>query len=189
MLAANGRSMPSDKIGVGLLTETRPFALRTEAATANDPEEAELPEAPHMSGVPLVETNSPGEWMIVHNTPGRAVADKPNRIFDWQFMAVHGVYGAAVAFDDYVTIRGLGPTCPFVEGNPDLGPNPSAKSVAIHGAVEFASVVVGDALLKWYGRRTDAPQWVQHMLGSVAAAIGTGKHLHGGYLWTQTGCL
>lgn len=105
------------------------------------------------------------------------------RIFDWSFVAGHAVYAGASAFDGYETARNLG-TCAF-EGNPDLGPNPSMKALAIHHAVEFGAVLAGDAALKWIGKRQGIPRWLNAVAGNMAAAIGTGKHLQGGMQWVR----
>jgi len=126
--------------------------------------------------------------LLAQTTPD-APSAKRDRLLDWQFIAVHSVYGAANAFDNYATARGLGSACPYVEGNPDLGPTPSSKSIAIHASIEFAAVVAGDAALKAIGRHLGMPKWLNNSVGSLAAVIGTGKHLRGGYQWTQTGCL
>jgi hypothetical protein len=168
---------------------TRPFVFSAEAARENVLMAEELPEAPHLSARHANETYPSSEWMVVHNTPSLATDDKRDRIFDWQFLVVHGVYGASVAFDDYATARGLGQPCGFEEGNPDLGRNPTVGRIAVHGAVEFGMVVAGDAALKWFGRRQGLPHWLNGVGGSLAAAIGTRKHLRGGLAWVHTGCL
>lgn len=146
----------------------------------------ELPNAPSHSMRAPIETYSPDEQMIVHNTPARSKEDK-FRVFDWQFVAVHGVYAGSLVFDDLVTSRGVANGC--AEANPDLGPRPSSKQLALHGLLEFGLVVGGDAGLKALGRHMDAPVWLSRTFGSLAAAIGTGKHIRGGYAWTQTNCL
>jgi hypothetical protein len=110
-------------------------------------------------------------------------APKPQKILSWDFLAVHAVYGASNAFDNYETQRHLG-VCAF-EGNPDLGRTPTAKAQAIHGAVEFAAVVAGDALLKWYGRHQGIPRWLNSVGGSSFAIIGLTKHTHAGMQWVN----
>ncbi len=117
------------------------------------------------------------EANIVHNSPSHEPVSQRN--LDWRFLTAHGVYAGAVIFDDLITMKGLGRPCGFVEGNNDLGPNPTAKSMAIHGLVEFAAVTTMDYFLK----RTHVPG-----LSYVGAGIGTAKHLHGGIQWVNTGC-
>jgi hypothetical protein len=117
------------------------------------------------------------EANIVHNSP--SYAPEPPRNLDWRFLTAHGVYAGAVIFDDLITMKGLGRPCGFVEGNSDLGPNPSAQKMAIHGLVEFAAVTTMDYFLK----RTHVPG-----LSYIGAGIGTAKHLHGGIQWLNTGC-
>jgi hypothetical protein len=150
----------------------------------------ELPDSPHLKMRGPMETYAPDQRMLVHNVPNRVVlAEPPRKILDWQFVTVHAIYAASNAFDHYVTARGLGQPCGFVEGNTDLGSNPSPKSLAVHGAVEFAAVVAGDAFVKWMGRRNKVPHWFNEFNGSIAATIGTVKHIHGGMAWVNTGCL
>jgi hypothetical protein len=91
-----------------------------------------LPDAPHLQMRPAA---TYAQYELVNNSPS-SFKPEESRIFDWQFLTAHGVYGASVAFDDYVTARNVG-TCAF-EGNPDLGRLPTSKAVALHGAVEFA---------------------------------------------------
>jgi hypothetical protein len=117
------------------------------------------------------------EANIVHNSP--SYAPEPPRNLDWRFLTAHGVYAGSVIFDDLITMKGLGRPCGFVEGNSDLGPNPSAQKMAIHGLVEFAAVTTMDYFLK----RTHVPG-----LSYIGAGIGTAKHLHGGIQWLNTGC-
>jgi len=116
----------------------------------------------------------------VHNLPD-APSQTQKRIFDWSFITGHAIYGASVAFDDYVTARNVG-TCAF-EGNSDLGRLPSSKAIAIHGAVEFTAVVAVDAAFKWFGRQQGVPHWLNKTGGNIGAIIGTSKHVHGGYQW------
>jgi hypothetical protein len=117
------------------------------------------------------------EANVVHNSPSHKPEAAKN--LDWRFLTAHGVYAGAVTFDDLITMKGLGRPCGFVEGNSDLGPNPTAKSMAIHGLVEFAAVTTMDYFLK----RTRVPG-----LSYIGAGIGTAKHLHGGFQWLNTGC-
>ena len=117
------------------------------------------------------------EANIVHNSPSHAPESPRN--LDWRFLTAHGVYAGAVVFDDLITMKGLGRPCGFVEGNNELGPNPTARSMAIHGLVEFAAVTTMDYFLK----RTRVPG-----LSYIGAGIGTAKHLHGGIQWLNTGC-
>lgn len=118
----------------------------------------------------------------VHNLPD-APSHTQEKIFDWSFITGHAIYGTSVVFDGYITARNVG-ACAF-EGNPDLGRLPSSKAIAVHGAVEFAAVVAGDALLKWYGRRQGIPPWINKLGGNIGAIIGTAKHTHGGYQWVK----
>jgi hypothetical protein len=138
-----------------------------------------MPDAPHLQMPPAA---TYAQYELVDNSPSSFKPEKP-RIFDWQFLTAHGVYGASVAFDDYVTARNVG-TCAF-EGNPDLGRLPTSKAVAFHGAVEFALVVAGDVALKWLGRRNRVPRWANELGGNLAAIIGTAQHVHGGAQWVK----
>jgi hypothetical protein len=122
-------------------------------------------------------TSTDNEANIVHNSPSRILESPKN--LDWRFLTAHGVYAGAITFDDLITMKGLGRPCGFVEGNNELGPNPTAKSMAIHGLVEFAAVTTMDYFLK----RTRVPG-----LSYIGAGIGTAKHLHGGFQWLNTGC-
>lgn len=121
--------------------------------------------------------------MVVHNAPGSAMVTRPPRIVDWSFVAGHAAYAGAAAFDNWETARGLG-NCAW-EGNPDLGRNPSAKRIAIHGFAEVSAVTAGDYLLKWYGIRHGSPRWLNMLSGELGAGIGTGKHLQGGMQWVR----
>jgi len=131
---------------------------------------SELPDAPHLSMRQPV-TPDPN---VVHNTP--SYAPKPPRNLDWRFLTTHGIYAGSVAFDGLVTAKGLGRPCGLVEGNSDLGQNPSAKKIAIHGLVEFSAVTTMDYLFK----RTRIPG-----LSYIGASIGTVKHVHGGTQWVK----
>lgn len=140
-----------------------------------------LPDAPHLQMRPAA-TYAQDEHVLVHNSPSSFKPENP-RIFDWQFLTAHGVYGASVVFDDYVTARNVG-TCAF-EGNPDLGRLPTSKAIALHGAVEFALVVAGDVAMKWLGRRNRVPRWANELGGNLGAIIGTAQHVHGGAQWVK----
>jgi hypothetical protein len=139
-----------------------------------------IPDAPHLQMRP------PASYMqtesgVLHDYPS-SFKRRP-RLVDWQFIVAHGVYGASVAFDNYVTARNVG-TCAF-EGNPDLGRLPSSKAIAIHAATEVALVVVADVGLKWLGRRNEVPRWVNELGGNMSALIGTAKHVRGGTQWVK----
>jgi len=123
--------------------------------------------------------------LLVASTPsqGQEIPNHPQRLIDWSFVTTHAVYGAANAFDGYETARHVG-VC-AAEGNPDLGPNPTSKSIAIHSAVEFGAVVTGDLLLKWWGRHQGVPRWLNNSFSSVGAGIGTFKHIRGGSQWVS----
>ena len=140
-----------------------------------------LPDAPHLQ-MRHAATYAQDERGIVHNSPSSFKPEK-SRLFDWQFFTAHGLYGASVAFDDYVTARNVG-RCAF-EGNPDLGRLPTSKAIAVHGAVEFALVVAGDTAVKWLGQRNRIPGWMNELGGNLAAFIGTAKHVHGGAQWVN----
>lgn len=140
-----------------------------------------IPDGPHLQVRPT--TNyTPDERGIVHNSPSTFKQERP-RLVDWQFVVAHGVYGASVAFDGYVTARNVG-TCAF-EGNADLGPLPTSKAIAMHGATEFAVVIAGDVALKWLGRRNGVSRWVNEVGGTLGAFIGTAKHIRGGAQWVH----
>jgi len=144
-----------------------------------------LPDAPHLSARQPIETYGPNERMIVHNHPNginKRDADK-ERIVDWSFVLGHGIYAGATAFDNYQTAKNLG-TCAF-EGNPDLGRNPSNRDIATHASVEFAAVVAGDLLIRWYGTRHGIPRWLNMAGGNLGSAIGTIKHARGGMQWVN----
>lgn len=146
---------------------------------------SELPNAPHLSARHPIETYGLDERMIVHNYPNRINkrdADR-ERIVDWSFVLGHGIYAGATAFDNYQTAKNLG-TCAF-EGNPDLGRNPSNRDIAVHASVEFAAVVAGDLLIRWYGSRHGIPRWLNMAGGNLGSAIGTGKHVRGGMQWVN----
>jgi hypothetical protein len=121
----------------------------------------------------------------VHNAPAKIQRDSP--VVDWSFLAVHSAYASALVFDDLMTSRGVSHGC--AEANPDLGPRPSTKQLAVHGAIEFGFVVAGDVGLKALGKHLGAPAWLSRTFGSLGAAIGTGKHIQGGIAWTRTNCL
>lgn len=121
----------------------------------------------------------------VHNVPSPVQRDAP--VVDWTFVAVHSAYAGALIFDDLMTSRGVSHGC--AEANPDLGPRPSSKQLAIHGAIEFGFVVAGDAGLKALGKHLGAPAWMSRTIGSLGAAVGTFKHAQGGALWLKTNCL
>jgi hypothetical protein len=140
-----------------------------------------LPDAPHLQMRPEA-TYAQNENALVHNSPSSFKTEK-SRLVDWQFLTVHGIYGASVVFDDYVTARNVG-TCAF-ESNPDLGRLPTPKAIALHGAVEFAVVVAGDVAMKWLGRRNGVPGWANQLGGSLGAIIGTARHVHGGTQWVK----
>jgi hypothetical protein len=108
-----------------------------------------VPNAPHLQMRPPVNYTQDKRG-VVHNSPSLYLPERP-RLFDWPFLVAHGVYGASVAFDAYVTARNVG-TC-AVEGNPDLGRLPTSKAIAIHGATEVGLVVAADVAMKWLGRR------------------------------------
>lgn len=131
---------------------------------------SELPDAPHLSMSAAV-TLDPN---VVHNTP--SFSPKAPRNLDWRFLTAHGVYASAVAFDGLVTAKGLGRPCGFVEGNTDLGQNPSVKKIAIYSLVEFSAVTAMDYVFK----RTRMPG-----LSYIGASIGTIKHVHGGTQWVK----
>jgi hypothetical protein len=140
-----------------------------------------LPDAPHLQMRPAA-TYAQNENELVHNSPS-SFKPETSRIVDWQFLTAHGIYGASVVFDDYVTARNVG-TCAF-ESNPDLGRLPTPKAIAFHGAVEFAVVVAGDAAMKWLGRRNSVSRWVNELGGNLGAIIGTARHVHGGTQWVK----
>lgn len=125
-----------------------------------------LPDAPYMSAT------------TVHNSPASFDHPRVQRSLDWRFISAHGIYASALVFDDLVTIRGVSHGC--AEANPDLGPRPTGKQLAIHGAIEFAAVTAMDYLLK----RTHVPG-----LSYVGVGIGTLKHVRGGVEWVRTNCL
>ncbi len=130
---------------------------------------SELPDAPHLNIRPAT-----GDPNVVHNTPSDT--SKSPRNLDWRFLTAHGIYAGSVAFDGLITAKGLGRPCGLVEGNTDLGPNPSSKKIAIHSLVEFAAVTMMDYFLK----RTHVSG-----LSYVGASIGTIKHVHGGAQWVK----
>lgn len=140
-----------------------------------------IPDAPHLQMQPPA-SYVQDERGVVHNSPSSFKSERP-KLFDWHFVVAHGVYGASVAFDNYVTALNVG-TCAF-EGNADLGRLPTSKAIAIHGATEFALVVTADVALKWLGRRNGVPRWVNELGGNVGAFIGTAKHVHGGTQWVK----
>lgn len=144
----------------------------------------ELPDAPHLKMRPSqpTETYSADERMIVHNTPSNNRI-RSERIFDLSFFTGIGIYAGSSAFDRYETQNNLF-TCAF-EGNPDLGLTPSDKAQAIHGLVEFGGVFAGTVFLKWVGHKNNIPHWATVAASSIPAAIGTGKHIHGGMEWVH----
>jgi hypothetical protein len=140
-----------------------------------------IPDAPHLQMQPPA-SYMQGEREVVHNSPSLFSPERP-KLFDWPFVVAHGVYGASVAFDTYVTARNVG-TCAF-EGNPDLGRSPTTKAIAIHGTTEVALVVAADVALKWLGRRNGVTRWVNELGGNIGAFIGTAKHIRGGTQWVK----
>jgi hypothetical protein len=140
-----------------------------------------IPDAPHLQVRPTA-SRTQDEGEVVHNSPSSLKPERL-RLFDWQFVVAHGVYGASAAFDNYITARNVG-TCAF-EGNPDLGRLSTSKAIAIHGATEFALVVAADVALKWLGRRNGVPRWANELGGNVGAFIGTAKHIRGGTQWVE----
>jgi hypothetical protein len=147
----------------------------------------DLPDGPkpQLTIRPIAHVDGPfeGENAVVHNLPSAAAPPRQDRIFDWSFILGHGIYAGSSAFDSYETAKNLG-SCAF-ENNADLGRNPSNKSLAVHGAVEFSAVLAGDALIKWAGQKNHVPRWLNQPLGLMAAGIGTGKHLKGGMDWVK----
>ncbi len=123
--------------------------------------------------------------LLVASTPshGQEIPNHPQRLIDWSFVTTHALYGAANAFDGYQTAAHVG-VC-AAEGNPDLGSNPTSKSIAIHSAVEFGAVVTGDLLLKWWGRHQQIPRWLNNSMSGLGAGIGTFKHVRGGSQWVS----
>ncbi len=179
-LADGSASSPSDSVSGEVKIDTSRLIWKTgsgapQVETVSEPVQLSritpaanpLPAAPSANYDPNV----------VHNSP--SYAPESTRNLDWRFLTAHGVYAGAVIFDDLITMKGLGRPCGFVEGNSDLGPNPTAKSMAIHGLVEYAAVTTMDYFLK----RTRVPG-----LSYIGAGIGTAKHLHGGIQWLNTGC-
>lgn len=125
---------------------------------------------------------------LVATSHGSEFPDAPHsvkheHIVDWSFVLGHGIYAGATAFDNYQTAKNLG-SCAF-EGNPDLGRNPSNRDIAVHASVEFAAVVAGDLLIRWYGARHDIPRWLNMAGGNLGSSIGAGKHIRGGMQWVN----
>lgn len=117
-----------------------------------------------------------GENGLVHNSP--AFAQKPARNLDWRFLAAHGVYASALAFDLMLTKQGVSHGCE--EASQALGPYPGTGRIVGYGLGEFAAVMTLDYLLK----RTHVTG-----LSYIGAGIGTFKHVRGGMAWTRTNCL
>ncbi len=121
-----------------------------------------------MSALP--DTN---EANLVHNAPSFEV---PRSTVDKTFLTVHGVYLASIAFDMAETATNRN-HCGYVEGG-GYGAQTTAALVR-NDLIEFAAVTVVDYLFK----RAHIP-----IAPYVAPSIGTAKHLHGGYQWTQISC-
>jgi hypothetical protein len=174
-------SSPSGSMGGGLKIDTSRLVWESGASDSHQLEgllhPLRLTPVAPAANIQPNPTATDGEANIVHNSPSRRPESPRN--LDWRFLTAHGVYAGAVVFDDLITMKGLGRPCGFVEGNNELGPNPTAKSMAIHGLVEFAAVTTMDYFLK----RTRVPG-----LSYIGAGIGTAKHLHGGIQWLNTGC-
>jgi len=134
-----------------------------------------LPDAPYLSAT------------TVHNySPSYQQAKSPHKL-DWGFLAIHGIYAAALASDLSLTSIGVSHHCE--EASQGLGPYPSTGRIVGYGLAEFAVVTVGDYGLKKLGRHLGAPQWMQNSFGSLGAGIGTFKHTRGSMAWTRTNCL
>ncbi len=109
------------------------------------------------------------------------------RIVDWSFVAIHGVHAAALSWDLLETSRGVSHGCE--EASTTLGPHPSTGRMVGVGLAELGGVIALDVGMKALARSKGLPRWFAIAGGSIGASIGTAKHLRGGYLWTQTGCL
>ena len=167
---------------IGTRTMTLALLFLSCLATAG-----ELPDAPHLKMRGPIETYGPDERMIVHNSPSAFTPVGEHRVFDWQFVAVHGVYAGALAFDLALTSRGVGNGCE--EASSNLGPHPSNNRIVAFGLAEFSGVVALDAGMKALARYQRIPRWLATAGGSLGAGIGIVKHLRGGMAWTRTACL
>jgi hypothetical protein len=146
-----------------------------------------LPDAPSLKarthGFVMV---APGDPNVVHNSPS-TLKSETTRTLNWQFLTANGIYAAATTFDLLETSRGVSNGCE--EASQALGPHPSTGRIVGYGIAEFAGITAVDYGLKRWARHIGTPTWMQGALGTLGASIGTFKHVHGGYKWTQTGCL
>lgn len=94
---------------------------------------------------------------------------------DWKFAAVHGVYLAAMLFDQHETLKGEAAGCALEEGDPT--PYYAHRSDLMKKNMPFfAGITVVDALL----RKAGVP--IAWMAGPGVATV---KHVQGGVHWIQ----
>lgn len=120
-------------------------------------------------------------------SPAKELPDKPVRIIDWSFVAIHGAAGALQARDLYLTSVGVSHHCE--EASSNLGPRPGNRRLVAVGLAEFAGVVALDAGMKALARHNKLPRWVGVLGGSLGASVSMFKHVRGASEWTHTNCL